>query len=248
MCRIFRHLSLLAVFAVVLVGTGRAQAGESIQLVSTEYPPYMGAALPNGGITVDIVSRAFRRAGYDPVVTFRPWARALDEAQDGQYDGVVFLWHSAGREKYFAFSNALPTSQIGFYKLKSNKIAFRTLADLASYTIGIGRGYANPPSFEAAHLQTESGVDDEENLRKLDAHRLDLVLIDRGVAAYLLGSNLARFAGDMEWIDPPIDEQIQYLGLSLNRPGYQVKLDAFNRALASLYADGTVKSLVAAID
>ena len=248
MCRIFRHLPLLAVLTTVLVGSGSAAAGEPVQLVSTEYPPYMGAALPNGGITVDIVTRAFRRAGYEPVVTFRPWARALDEAQDGQYDGVVFLWHSAEREKYFAFSNALPANQIGFYKLKSDKIAFRTLADLASYTIGVGRGYVNPPRFEAARLQTESGVDDGENLRKLDAHRLDMVLIDRGVAAYLLGSSLSKFAGEMEWVDPPIEEQVQYLGLPLNRPGYQAKIEAFNRALASLYADGTVKSLVAAID
>ena len=80
MCRIFRHLSLLAMFAAIPVGSGHASAGEPIQLVSTEYPPYMGAALPNGGITVDIVTRAFRRAGYDLVVAFRPWARALDEA------------------------------------------------------------------------------------------------------------------------------------------------------------------------
>jgi polar amino acid transport system substrate-binding protein len=248
MCGISRHLSFLVALAAILFASGPARAGEAVQLVSTEYPPYMAAALPNGGITVDIVARAFRRAGYEPVVTFRPWARALDEAQNGDYDGVIFLWHSAEREKHFAFSDALPANQIGFYKLKSDQIAFRTLSDLASYTIGIGRGYVNPPSFEAAHLHTESAVDDEENLRKLDARRVDMVLIDRGVAAYLLGARLAKFRGEMEWVDPPIEEQIQYLGLPLNRPGYRAKLEAFNRALASLYADGTVKSLIAETD
>jgi len=245
MCRI---LSFFVALVATLAVAGSAGAAETLQLVSTEYPPYMGAGLPNGGITVDIVTRAFRRAGYEPVVTFRPWARALDEGQNGDYDGVIFLWHSAEREKYFAFSDALPANQIGFYKLKSDRIQFHTLADLTAYTIGIGRGYVNPPSFEAAHLHTESGVDDEENLRKLDAHRLDMVLIDRGVAAYLLGTGLAKFSGEMEWVDPPIEEQIQYLGVPLNRPGYAAKLAAFNRALASLYADGTVKSLIAEID
>ena len=68
------------------------------------------------------------------------------------------------------------------------------------------------------------------------------------VAAYLLGTSLAKLSGNIEWIDPPIEEQVQYLGLPLNRPGYAAKLAAFNRALASLYADGTVKSLIAEID
>ena len=251
MSRIPRHLSLLAVLALAMIGLGSvrpALAGEVVQLVSTEYPPYMGAALPNGGITVDIVSRAFRRAGYEPVVTFRPWARALDEGRNGDYDGVIFLWHSAEREKYFAFSDALPANQIGFYKLKRTPISFHSLADLAAYTIGVGRGYVNPTAFDAAHLRTESGVDDEENLRKLDAGRVELVLIDHGVAAYLLATRLAAFAAELEWIDPPIEEQIQYLGLPLNRPGYQAKLAAFNAALASLYGDGTVRSLTASID
>ena len=236
-------LSLL-LSALIGVFATPVRAAEPVQLVSTEYPPYMGATLPNGGITVDIVTRAFRRAGYEPTVTFRPWARALDEAKDGKYDGVVFVWRSAERERWLAFSNALPVNQLGLYRLKADRIAFRTLADLAAYTIGVGRGYANPPAFEAAGLRTESAVDDEENLRKLDAHRIDLVLIDRGVAAYLLGSSLARFAGEMEWVDPPIEEQTQYLGLPLDRPGYAVKLEAFNRALASLYADGTVRNLL----
>jgi len=248
MSSIARHLSLVVLLAMAFVWSGIARAGGPVQLVSTEYPPYMGAGLPNGGITVDIVTRAFRRAGYEPVVTFRPWARALDEAQEGQYDGVIFLWHSVEREKYFAFSDALPANQIGFYKLKRDRISFRTLAELGAYTIGIGRGYVNPTAFDAAHLHTESGVDDEENLRKLDAGRLDMVLIDRGVAAYLLGTRLAGFATEMEWVDPPIEEQIQYLGMPLSRPGYKDRLEAFNRALASLYADGTVKSLIAEID
>lgn len=237
-------LSLLLVLLAAAFVTP-VRAADTVQLVSTEYPPYMGAALPNGGITVDIVTRAFRRAGYEPIVTFRPWARALDEAKEGQYDGVIFVWRSAEREKWLAFSDALPTNQIGLYKLKADKIAFRTLADLASYTIGVGRGYANPPAFEAAGLRTESAVDDEENLRKLDAHRIDMVLIDRGVAAYLLSSSLAKFSGEMEWVDPPIEEQIQYLGMPLDRPGYAAKLEAFNRALASLHADGTVQNLIA---
>ncbi|HEV2674472.1 MAG TPA: transporter substrate-binding domain-containing protein [Aliidongia sp.] len=243
MCSRFRLLPLLAV--IVALTASPVQAAESVQLVSTEYPPYMGAALPNGGITVDIVTRAFRRAGYEPTVTFRPWARALDEARDGQYDGVVFVWRNAEREKWLAFSGPLPTNQIGLYKLKADRIVFRTLADLAPYSIGVGRGYVNPPAFEAAGLQTQSALDDEENLRKLDAHRVDMVLIDRGVAAYLLGGSLAKFAGEMEWVDPPIEEQVQYLGMPLARAGYQVKLDAFNRALASLHADGTVKALEA---
>jgi polar amino acid transport system substrate-binding protein len=241
----FRSLLAVVLAAVAAPCPLSARAAEPVQLVSTEYPPYMGAALPNGGITVDIVTRAFRRAGYEPTVTFRPWARALEEAKDGQYDGVVFVWRSPDRAKWLAFSDALPTNQIGLYKLKSEAIPFHTLADLRPYLIGVGRGYANPAAFEAAGLNTENGLDDGENLRKLAAHRLDMVLIDRGVAAYLLGTSLARFADELEWIDPPIEEQVQYLGMPFNRPGSAAKLEAFNRALAMLHADGTIGNLLA---
>ncbi|WP_158228920.1 substrate-binding periplasmic protein [Chitinimonas sp. BJB300] len=187
--RLLCHLVFMIFLLVNVAFSQKVQAEELLQFVTTEYPPYTTTNMPNGGVITAIATEAFKRSGYNINVTILPWARALREGTEGRVDGIVAIWHSKEREQWFIYSNPIAPNQIGFYKRVDSSISYKKLSDLKPYTIGTVRGYANPPAFDEAKLNVVDAVDDETNLRKLGAKRLDLVLIDKGVAQYLIDLN-----------------------------------------------------------
>ena len=238
-----KQLFILGVLGVC-VSIQQVQAEETIQLASTEYPPYTGAALPNGGVITAIASEAFKRGGYTAKVSFLPWARALKDGEDGNVEGIVGIWHNKDREKSFVFSAPLPSNQIGIYKRSDSPISYKNLSDLKPYTIGTGRGYSNPAAFEAAKLRTAEALDDETNMRKLGSSRIDLVLIDKGVAQYLIDTKLTEFKGKLAWIEPAIEKVPLYVAFSKKSTNNDKKVAAFNQGLASMEKDGTLAKMV----
>ena len=211
---------------------------------STEYPPYYGEHLPHQGILTDIAVRAFQKVGYRVELRFTPFARTLANGKAGLVDGVIALWHSDEREQWFAFSEPLAPNLIGFYKRKSSPIHYRVLSDLAPYRIGVVNGYADPPAFIAAQLNTDAGTDDEANLRKLIGRHLDLVLIDRSVAQYIIETKFPEHAAELEWLGPPLEVRPQYIGFSKSVPHYQDKLRDFNLGLKKLADSGELQAIM----
>jgi polar amino acid transport system substrate-binding protein len=221
-----------------------ASARERVLLVSTDYPPYFSENLPEQGTVAAIARAAFDAAGYDVAIEFRPWARLIAETQAGQYDAIVAVWFKADRLSYLAYSDPLVDTKLGFYGRRDRPIDVTALAKLKPFTIGTVRGYANPPSFDAAQLNTEDAVDDITNLRKLAAGRLDLIVIDRSLADYLVRKELPGVASVVEWRNPAIEVMPLYLGVARKRAGYAQVLSAFNRGLADIRRNGEYERIV----
>lgn len=229
---------------MVLLLCANACALDLIKIATSEYPPYMGQDLPQGGMLVAVATEAFRRSGYELKVTFLPWARTMDSAKSGALEGVLGIWHSDEREQWFVYSKPLPGTEVGFYKRSDSQISYRSLSELKPYTIGTVRGYANPSAFNAANLRIDEVVDDETNLRKLGAGRIDLALIDKGVARYLIASKPDNFKGKLVWIEPAVEKQPLYIALSKKTADLDKKLAAFNKGLQSMEKDGTLTKMV----
>jgi len=218
---------------------------KKVVLGAYEFPPFVGEQLPNGGIFTEITVEAFKKVGYQVEVQFLPFARALQYGKDGEVDGIVMFWHNTEREQWFIFSDPLPTSQVGFYKRKNDTISFTTYANLKSYRIGVCRGYANPPGFDEAQLKTDVVTTDKQNLQKLQAKRIDLALIEKRMAQYLIQTEFPQFAAELEWMKPPLEIKQQYLGVSKKAVAYEQKLHDFNQGLKQLTDEGVVKSILA---
>lgn len=219
-------------------------AAETVELVATEYPPYTSQALPGGGVLTTICVEAFKRAGYKANVTFFPWARALSDAKEGRFGGILGIWHTTEREQWFVYSRPLPANQIGFYRRSNDQIAYKKLTDLKNYAVGIVRGYANPKAFDDAKLNTEAAVDDETNLRKLASNHIDLALIDKGVGQFLLDRKLPGIKDKLSWMEPAIDSPLQYLAFPRKSPNHEKTLAAFNQGLKEMEKDGSLAGLV----
>ena len=230
-------------FAALAAGmaAGAWAASEKVTLAGTDFPPYTGAGLPRGGFLTEITREAFRRAGYALEMQWYPWARALRISMEGGVDGLLGVWRSPDREKWLDFSPPLAANQVGFFRRSDQPIAFRSFADLAGRRIGVVRGYVNPKAFDDAHLRTDEAVDDAANLRKLGAGRVDLIVIDRGVANYLLQTSVSALNGLVTWMDPAIEVLPLHMGLVREAPRHDQLAEAFSRGLKDMERDGSLQ-------
>ena len=217
----------------------------AVRLVATEFPPYTSATLPNGGTACAITRAALERAGLSMTLQFRPWARALAELQNGQWDGIIGAWHSVEREAFMSFPRPLGiTNRIGFMARAGTTITVTDLSQLAGLKIGVVRDYANPPAFEQAHLQRDEAFDDLTNLRKLLAGRVDLALIDKGVGFHLLQTQMPEALKAVVWLEPAVSEVPLYTALSRRDPALVTRLAAFNKGLSELQTTGDLARLL----
>ncbi|MGI9316239.1 MAG: substrate-binding periplasmic protein [bacterium] len=240
-----RHTKLLLI-AIFLNLPSVAGHATEINLVTVEYPPFYGAELPNEGPITEIVSRAFEKADYQVNVKYIPWARALSDAKAGKADGLHGAWYSKEREEWFVYSDKLPGNEIVLFKRKGTEPAsFAGFEGLEPYKIGVVRGYVNPPGFDEAGLRTEEANSDKLNLTKLAKERVDLILVDRAIANYILSNELAELKDQLEAVDPPLTIEDLYILISKETANYQQKVDDFNQGLKALMQDGSVDEIMA---
>ena len=239
-----RRLLLALLLYFIPLSYVLAAPKEEVYLITSDYPPYFGPNLPNGGVISEIVREAFRRSGYPAKLEFLPWPRCLAYAKSGKVDGLFGIWYLKERESFMLYSDPMPPIQLGFYIRANSKIKYTNLEDLRPYVIGTVEGYADPPNFAAAKLKKDIAPDDKSNLAKLKVGRVDLVLIEKGLAKYILTHDLLAMKDDLVWIDPPVSTNLQYVGFSLAAPRAKELQQAFNSGLKEMNADGTLNRLL----
>lgn len=214
-------------------------------MAMTEFPPYTGADLPGGGSATLITRAVLARQGLEMTVSVRPWARALNETQEGIFDGLIGVWRSPDREQTLLFPKPLGlTNQIGFMARVGTAISVNDLRQLRGLTIGVVHGYANPPAVEEAQLRLEPAVDDLRNLRKLLIGRIDLALIDKGVARHLIHTQLPSGLTQLKWLEPAVTEMPLYTAMSRRSPHAQARVAQFNVGLDRIRQDGELDPLL----
>ncbi|MDH0863004.1 transporter substrate-binding domain-containing protein [Mitsuaria sp. GD03876] len=234
----------LAAAAAATALPARAAEGP-VRMVATEFPPYTGSTLPGGGVACEITRAALAQGGHSMLLSFRPWARALLEFQRGDHDGVIGAWRSEERERTMRFPQPLGIlNQIGFMARVDRRRRVDDLAALRHLRIGVVHGYANPARFENANLAVEGAVDDLANLRKLLAGRVDLALIDKGVGAHLLETQLRDAAGKLAWLEPAVSEVPLYTVFSKTRPEGERLAAALSRGIGELQGSGRLALLL----
>ncbi|PHV12309.1 substrate-binding periplasmic protein [Chitinimonas sp. BJB300] len=233
----------LCVFIVQLTSVA---AKPLVTLTTTEYPPYMGQELPGYGVLNQIISAAFAQQGVKVEFIFLPWARALEEAKSGQTDGITGMWYTAERAQWFKFANQLPANQVGFFRRNDRPELTGSMATLAEKRplVGIVHGYAYPEPFKAAKFRTEAAWDDEANLQLLVRGKVDLVLIDKGLALYLIAKKMPEQTGRLVWVEPAIEIMPLYVAFSHKVKDVDQTVEVFNTGLAAITADGTLKKIM----
>ena len=237
-------LILCCVISICLLNYS-VQAAGVVKLNTLDWEPYIGQKLPEQGFVATIVKEAYSSSGYTVDLAYMPWVRAKNMAKEGKSDGCMPEYYLEEDKADFFISDPFPGGPLGFFKRKADAFTFNKLDDLKSLKIGVVRGYVNTEEFDKAnYLKKEEANDDITNLRKLVGGRLDLIVIDKFVGLSLMQQEMPDKIGDIEFINPALEEKTLHVLISKKVDQAEAKIKAFNDGLKILKDSGRLDALM----
>lgn len=223
---------------------GGVHAARTEVLITGEWPPYTGIREPDGGSVTAVVRQALAAEAIDVKVGFFAWNR-LRPLMDinREYAARFPDYYSRDRARGCHYSDVIGESPLGLAERRESPVQWQGVEDLTRYRIGTVRTYVNTPAFDRlvrnGKVRTMSVPTDEENLENLVAGKVDAVVIDRNVYAYLLSksSRLKTSSSQIQLNPRLLIVHKLYACFTKNEKG-RVLRDRFNRGLRSLQAPG----------
>ncbi len=252
------HSGVIFIFLFLCIAPGTSSHGEPLesrvlQFVDSPFPPYVMGEIgkpPAGGISIDIFNEVCRQLNVRGTVELVPWPRVLKMLETGRADGVLTLLKSPERERFLLYTVPFMESRELVYWNRTLQPVFdwQEFADLRGYTIGLVTGYVYGDDFMAAveelDLRVEYTESSELNMKKLAAGRVNLIVEEEQVADYLIRVNSEK----QEIIGKhpkSISEYLYYMAFSRHTTGIRFYYK-FNKQLADLVTDGTIKRIIEA--
>ncbi|MDO6567251.1 extracellular solute-binding protein [Alteromonas sp. 1_MG-2023] len=246
---------------VILIGlntfTFKANADQSntITLATSEVSPFSSEHNQLQGYINEVIHLTFKEIGITPKFEFYPHARAIYLADSGQIEGVFPLHRSEEPLKGMVYSDAIPGGSINYLVHNNRKIENLFEADLGDSVdqfvgmgltrLGVLRGSQIPESLsqtEKIHKLLAKSL--PTLLDMLERGRVDFIYIDEYSAKQAIINHRPHLAQKFKFIKPLKGQNPYFLGLSKQLPNAQKFIERFNRALASLQADGTIDKVL----
>ena len=240
-----------ALIGFILLSLPQGVAAQGVvNLASIEHPPYTGEQLKHDGMITQIIQEAYARVGYQVGIRYYSAAKAAIKTEAGDVDGLAIVQMRRERKEWVLYSDPMPATEMVFYKRKNMEIPFdgKDYHALKSYSFGTGTSYANLEDLDPVLLgQTHiyAFKDDLQALRRLEAGRIDLLIIDKFVAQYVLSTQMPKSIDALNSISHPLSIVPNFLAISRMAPQAQKKLDDFNRGLAMLTREGRIRAILA---
>ncbi|MGR3895443.1 cystine ABC transporter substrate-binding protein [Pseudomonas sp. 1176_21] len=244
---------LLGTGAALVLGLGllgQAVAGEQLQKIKDSgsisvglegtYPPFSFVDTDGKltGFEVELSEALAKELGVKARLQPTKWDGILAALESKRLDIVVNqVTISDERKKKYDFSEPYTVSGIQALVLTKNKDTLKTAQDLAGKKVGVGLGtnYEQWLKDNVPKAIIKTYDDDPSKFQDLRVGRIDAIMIDR-----LAALEYARKAKDTIAAGDAFSRQ--EAGVAL-RKGEPELLDAINKALGKLRADGTLKKL-----
>lgn len=212
---LFTRVRLCGLAVLMLAGVPGAlpARAETITLRADAWCPYNcapGSARP--GYVVEIAREVFAARGIEVDYALMPWARALESVRQGKISGVIGATRQEGEDLVFG-EEAVGFSSDALAARRGYGFTYRGAESLDGHRLAAVRDYSYEPEIDAyiaAHAEAgeavslASGEDvTVQNLRKLLANRVDLVLEDRNVLDYTLAAEGLTGLAESQAISAP---------------------------------------------
>lgn len=222
--------------------------GKDLTLVTLDWQPYSGQHLKGQGFTLEIVSAAFKKAGYNVKFVFNnDWDDAYKKLDKGVYDGMCPEYYTKSKESTLLFSNYFCDSLLTLAMNKNVKLKYTGANDLAPYRLGIVKGYFNTPEIDAAtNIKKIVADTDEINLNNLISNKVDVIAIDRLVAQYFFNTKYQKSMHLIDFIEKPLTIHPLFVLFPKANKESEQRMKDFNRGLDEIKKDGTYKALLKA--
>lgn len=222
-------------------------AGEKKRLVlsTMNWEPYYAKQLLNGGPVTEITKEAFKKAGYEVLIKFVPWKRALEKSKTGKYDGLMGAYFSDDRARYFAYTDKIVDAEVVLVRKKESVISYTSLQDLKPYRVGVLRGGSVNQEFDTAAYLTKIEVGKhEQGIGMLMAGRVDLIVLGKFHFLKLIHQKYPRLTDKVTIITPPLRVNSLFNTISKRHPDHKKIVTDFNRGLAEINRLGIVSGIL----
>ena len=217
---------------------------QELKLAATTWAPYVDQRLYESGVAVALATTALERAGYDTSLTIGPWPGVMEDTKKGTYDVLVGVWFTADRSVELAFSEPFLFNEIKFLKRADSSARFRTMDDLVDLRIGVVSDYAySREAVDTTGIDVATAGSVRENIDRLLAEEIDLVLADSRVAMYEV--NQLVVARRVTLLPDAVITRGLRIAISRTRPDHEEIVAAFDAAIAAMRSDGSYEQLLA---
>lgn len=239
-----RHLIAGAIAVALTAGTATAKEWKQVR-IGTEgaYPPFNFLDTNNElqGFDVDIAKALCEKMKVECTYVAQDWDGIIPALMANKYDAIIASMSITDeRKKVIDFSDKYYNTPSAFVAKKGGGLADTSPAGLKGKTVG-----AQSSTIQSAYLEEKYpdvtlkmyATQDEVNL-DLAAGRLDALLVDKLVAMDWLKTDAGKccdFAGK----DVPIGGGV---GVGLRKDDQDLK-EMFNKAIATILADGTYQKI-----
>lgn len=175
-------LPRIRLIGVLTLSVAASAWGQSITVVTEEYPPYnFQDASKNkiSGMGTEVVEEILKRTKLDYKLGIYPWARAYQMAQDAPNVLIYSIGRNDKREALFKWVNVIAPYDVYLYRLKSRpEVKVSTMDDIKRFKIGAVRDDVRAQYLEKAAVPLDLVIEDSANAKKLASQRIDLFPID----------------------------------------------------------------------
>lgn len=239
---------LIASIIIVMLSSVFAVGADlkTITVAGDAYPPFVDPQNPKEGLSLEVLRAALKTQGYVIKMEYVPWARAEAGVKKGSYDILPDVWMTDARKKELMFSKSYVSNKIKFITLKDNPFEYDGINSLKGKTVGTVRGYGYSDEFNSSTIfERDEVADFIQNIKKMIAKRsIDMTLEDEIVAKVIIAQE-----------DPKLLEQVRftknaflindlYIASGLKNPRHKEFIEAFNKGLDTIKADGTYAKIL----
>lgn len=241
-----RRLFLFLIVGVI--GCSSQGLAETALIIATgELPPYVSKNREES-IMTEVLHEVAHEMGVKFVLRFMPWKRCESAVENQEAWGAIPYVRTPEREKKFYFSEKLFNRQGKFFFYNPTgvhkQIPYAGLSDLKAYIIGGVRGYYYEQTLLEAGLNVEFVTADEQNFWKLKAGKVDLIIADEVVGAYVISKRFPQEIRNFFTLSKPLDVIGDYLMTSKLYPDTQNLLTKFNMALNKIKTNGVYRKII----
>ncbi len=237
------YLAVFSVLCSLLLASTVYGKGRVVTFTTMNWEPMYGESLLEGGVYTAVAREAFARVGYQLNVQFFPWRRAYELAKSGQYTGLLGAVFSPERVPFFQPTQSLMLYEEFLFSPIDNNVYYKKFSSLRPYTVGVVSGTAIETLLQSEGVKTRGVTTYQQNLQKLMAGRIDLMVADQFKMGEMLKS-YPEFQGKVKALEPAIQKTGLPLLISKKYSDYQTIQEDFDRGLQEILSDGTYNKII----
>ncbi len=239
------HLSKL--FIVLFIFWTVNALAETITLVTGDFAPYSGKMLSQGGMTTEIIVKAFEEVGYTAEIKFLPWKRGFNLTQNHKYFGTFPYVADDERKKEFLFSEPIYKAKVYFFVLSDSNIKYEKDEDLKGLKTCVPLGYSTLgiQRFLDRKILTISvqPIDDAACFKVIKLGRAQLYEVNE-ITGWDVIKKTFGTTKEFRTIGKPLQVHNYYIIVNKTYPNGKKLLEQFSKGLKLLKQKGIYKKIV----